>query len=455
MHRALDRAAAATLLATSTILAPAAADDRAGDGCVPGWDFSIGVPGADSGIVGSLLLHDDGGGQALYLGGSFTSVGGVAASRIARFDGTTLTPLGSGLSNAECYALGSFAGDLYAAGYFDLAGGVPGTAKIARWRNGAWESIGAQLELFSNQLWDLTTFDDGSGDALYITGNFQNIGGSGASYVAKYDGSTFSPLGGSIGGNVPLILFTSAAFDDGTGPALYVGGRFTEVGGVPASRIAKWDGKQWSALGSGIAGAGSTVSIMTMAIFDDGSGPALYVGGQSFTSAGGQPANRVARWNGSQWSNVGEGFANGIVWKLAVYDDGSGEALYAFGTFTASGSTPLERMAKWNGTSWEPFGGGASGTVLDAIVLPSDAGQDLLIGGQFTSIAGQTANRLALWEGCGGPGVPGDLNGDGVVNGADLSILLAAWGSSDPLADLNGDGVVNGADLAMLLSDWT
>jgi outer membrane protein assembly factor BamB len=52
----------------------------------------------------------------------------------------------------------------------------------------------------------------------------------------------------------------------------------------------------------------------------------------------------------------------------------------------------------------------------------------------------------------------GDLNGDGVVNGADLGMLLFAWGACDPKspcpADLNGDGVVNGVDLAVLLFNW-
>ena len=41
-------------------------------------------------------------------------------------------------------------------------------------------------------------------------------------------------------------------------------------------------------------------------------------------------------------------------------------------------------MAKWNGTSWESFGCGASGTVLDALVVPSDEGDDLVVVGQFT-----------------------------------------------------------------------
>jgi hypothetical protein len=46
-----------------------------------------------------------------------------------------------------------------------------------------------------------------------------------------------------------------------------------------------------------------------------------------------------------------------------------------------------------------------------------------------------------------------DLNGDGVVNGPDLGILLAAWGGSGP-ADLDQDGIVGGGDLARLLTNW-
>ena len=53
------------------------------------------------------------------------------------------------------------------------------------------------------------------------------------------------------------------------------------------------------------------------------------------------------------------------------------------------------------------------------------------------------------------PLCPADLNGDGVVDAADLAMLLGSWGPCrDCPADLNGDGVVNAADLALLLGSW-
>ncbi|MCA9286721.1 MAG: hypothetical protein KDA22_15970, partial [Phycisphaerales bacterium] len=52
------------------------------------------------------------------------------------------------------------------------------------------------------------------------------------------------------------------------------------------------------------------------------------------------------------------------------------------------------------------------------------------------------------------PFLEGDLDGDGVVGGADLGILLSGWGWPNP-GDLDDNGVVDGADLGILLSLWT
>lgn len=52
---------------------------------------------------------------------------------------------------------------------------------------------------------------------------------------------------------------------------------------------------------------------------------------------------------------------------------------------------------------------------------------------------------------------PADLNGDCVVDGADVALLLSAWGPATGAtgADFNLDGTVSGADLGVLLSQWT
>jgi len=48
----------------------------------------------------------------------------------------------------------------------------------------------------------------------------------------------------------------------------------------------------------------------------------------------------------------------------------------------------------------------------------------------------------------------GDLSGDGVVDGSDLSVVLNAWGSVGTTGDVDGDGVVNASDLAIILNTW-
>jgi len=56
--------------------------------------------------------------------------------------------------------------------------------------------------------------------------------------------------------------------------------------------------------------------------------------------------------------------------------------------------------------------------------------------------------------GVSAPLVPADLNGDGIVGGPDLALMLAAWGVGAGPADLDGDGAVGGSDLAILLAAW-
>jgi len=109
-----------------------------------------------------------------------------------------------------------------------------------------------------------------------------------------------------------------------SGTALYAGGEFTMAGGNAANNVAKWDGTNWSALGSGLSG-----SVRALVIF----GSNLYAGG-SFTFANPVAVNSVARWDGTNWTALGSGINNGgTIYALAV----SGNDLYAGGTLLAAG----------------------------------------------------------------------------------------------------------------------
>src|SRR5262249_13019483 len=146
----------------------------------------------------------------------------------------------------------------------------------------------------------------------------------------------------------------------------YAGGLFytvcttiTCLGESEINYIARWNGGSWVPVGNGL---NDTVTALAA------SGSDLYAAGY-FTQAFGNPTcgsgntavSHIAGWNGSSWSGVGNGL-NDNVYALAV----SGGDLYAGGNFTqicgdaacSPGNTPANRVAKWNGSSWSALGNG-------------------------------------------------------------------------------------------------
>lgn len=412
---------------------------QAGD-CEPTWSNQLGTPGMSSGYVASLAVYE---GQ-LYATGNFASAGGQpGTARIARWNGTTWVGVGGGLQNQYSNVLGVFDGDLYVGGYFDSAGGVPGTAKLARWTGSAWESIGAQLESFLSSIWAFKVFDDGTGPALYIGGNFLDIGGTTIDHIARWDGNTFTEVGGTIVGPNQIVLDLAVYKGE-----LIACGRFATIAGVPAANIARWDGKEWKPLGGGLPG--------TQVICLEVSGDSLYAGG-SFTVGQGSPGMRIARWDGESWHPLGPGL-DATVQDITVFNDGNGERVYAAGNFggTADGSVSMSRIGAWDGVAWSPVGSGADDTVFETFAWTTEDSNQLLFGGNFTQISGLLSNRVASYVGCPlAVDCTGDFTGDGSVDGADLGLLLAAWGPCKGcVEDLNDDGVVDGADLGELLGAW-
>ncbi len=398
--------------------------------CSPNWADGFAPPGANGAVITQAVFDDRRGpGPCLYVGGVFSSAGSVAASNIARWDGYAFSPLGSGLQDSfgcsGAYAMAVYDDGrgggpaLFVGGCIGAAGGVP-VNLIAKWDGAAWSALGSGLTTPNPDVPNvgcMAVYDDGTGPALYVGGYFTAAGGMPVGHIARWDGANWSSVGGGMNTRVNAL----AVYDDrrGGGPALYASGPFTSAGGVPVNGIARWDGHVWSPLGRGVSGPG--FGVLSMIVHDDGGpdGSVLIVGGD-FTAAGGAPASSIAKWNGVAWSTLGAGISgcSGIgcrtdVNALAVFDeDGPGPhppVLYAAGNFTSAGGAPANSIARWDGAAWSPVGDGfedimfgTSGVrslaVFDDGIAGPGHGPSLFAGGDF-AVAGRVgASGIARWD---------------------------------------------------------
>ncbi len=83
-------------------------------------------------------------------------------------------------------------------------------------------------------------------------------------------------------------------------------------------------------------------------------------------------------------------------------------------------------------------------------VLLTDEGDIVFAAGYSGAVSGDGIFRLS----CAASSCPGDIDGDGDVGVLDLTAVILAWGSDDPMADVTGDGVVGFDDLAEIILTW-
>lgn len=204
----------------------------------------------------------------------------------------------------------------------------------------------------------------------------------------------------------PLAGINGSVYDAALRPngELVVGGRFEVANDIFARNVARFDGANWHALGSGVDN--NVFAVVEMPNGD------VVVGGE-FLQAGGAGANRIARWNGTSWSTLGTGL-DGRVAALLVLPNGN---LIAGGAFTTAGGAPANRIARWDGSTWSPLGAGLSGAVGCLALLPNG---NLVAGGSFTQAGGSAAQSVAIWNGTSWAGVPGLGNASTVFDIAPL-----------------------------------
>jgi Domain of unknown function (DUF5122) beta-propeller len=335
--------------------------------CGAGWIAGEGLPGAND-RVNALITMPNG---TTVAGGYFSQIGGSAISRVAAWNGTTWSSLGTGVDgNPRCFTK-LLDGSLIAGGNFTSADGGP-AAYIARWNGASWLPLGTGMDA---SVAAVVTLGDGS---IVAGGAFAFAGGVHTNGVALWNGSSWSAMGSGLGSVLALC-----PLPDG---GVVAGGEFTVSNGSVANCIAKWDGVSWSAMGSGMSGVFPGLAVLSLTLLSDGS----LVAGGSFANAGGVPAANVARWNGTSWSAMGGG-VGGAVNALLPLSDGS---VVAGGTMSGG----LERWVGPGSGTWSYWSGGVFGIggLLSAMALRPDG--SMMVGGSFSNAGGVLINNIAHYS---------------------------------------------------------
>jgi hypothetical protein len=441
-------------------------------------------------------------------GGGLRGAGGDIHFTTGIFDGTSWIPLDDPGSIRDAVVFDDGGGpSLY------IAGDLPLLGNVAKLTPAGWQQAGGGLNTPVNVI---HVWNDGTGDALYAGCDFWASGGTPVSSIAKWDGNNWSALGGPgsglIGGAVFALetlsntLVAGGSFTTpGPGLARWNGSAWTSIGQLGGNKVVQslyritwegiesivvggdfqWQGQQigvgqlsgsgigiWNARSFGFPNTTSTgwdprfnydftlpITVFDAEVYRGGLDPELFIATDGILGP-------LLRWSTSnnRVTLITDSIVtpNTSVRNLAQYDDGSGAKLFVAGDFTVAGNIVARGVVSWDGSSWSPLDIGLNhsnlsvGSVRDLAVFAGPMGPSLYAAGDFETAGVHISTNIARWENPALTPVPqcqGDINGDSVINGADLGSLLGNWGSPG-VADLNNDGTTNGADLGLLLGAW-
>ena len=352
----------------------------------------------------------------IYITGAFTSMNGISANGVARYDGISWSSLGSGLNVSAgnvARAIHCAGGFVYIAGPFNAVGGINSTG-FACWNGSSWSGLNTGGMILGLST-DICTFN---GD-LYVSALASPTGFNGMVKVFRYLSGSLQQIGGNFNSDIYHLRIINNT--------LTAAGNFTQVGSTGVDYIAQWDGIDWVNAGQGLnfvvydiaeangftfaAGdvsmPGSPVNFRHTAVRKNncwkptgngmnGSVEALYTYGSTvfaggrFSEAGGL-AGKIVRWNGSQWDTLSGGMVINKVYDLVVFRD----TLYAGGEFTNPSDLSGHYIIRWNGSTWEPVPGSVNYTVFTL----ESYNNELYVGGDFSSTPSGPAYNIVKYDG--------------------------------------------------------
>lgn len=264
------------------------------------------------------------------------------------------------------------------------------TRLILGYIDGEWSNLGPPdaAGIYTN----IRDIKVGPDRKVYVCGDFLNFDSiAAADYIARYDPvtDTWEALGTpNIGASLNSILKMVFAGNKD----LYVVGDFVDLAGIDgANYIARWDGSNWSAVGSPSTGA----TITDIRAIDYGYRGRIWVGGNFTNLAGIAAADYIAYYDiaANTWNAAGEAGANAAVddiWARKNIDQ-----VYATGAFTAIGSAlTANRIAIRNTDGiWENMGTGLDSSGKRLLHTP----QRVYVAGEFTNAGPISSQGVAYW----------------------------------------------------------
>ena len=350
--------------------------------------------------------------------------------------------------NYEIWSLNSDnSGNLFAAGGFT---NVNGKNYVAKWDGSNWSELGgSNSSTFNNGI--MTVCSDAIGN-VYAAGSFTNANGK--RYVAKWNGSGWSELGGN---NSSTFNSSIKTITIDAGGNVYAAGYFTNANGKYF--VAKWNGSNWSELGGANT---STFNNIIMSIKPDALGN-IYAAGY-FTNTNGK--RYVAKWNGSNWSELGGTNTSTFpanIWSITT--DALGN-VYAGGDFANTNGNFY--IAKWNGVTWSELGGTNSSILYPTgtygiCAITADVNGNIYTTGGFLNA--NSSNYVAKWNGnywseLGGVNsspfgynvnginaltidIGGNVNAAGAFMNTNGNYYVAKWNGNN-WSELGGKLIING-----------
>ncbi len=401
-----------------------------------------------NGTINGIAVDSNGN---IYVGGTFTELDTLPLSRVAMWNGTAWQALGdisaltsNGVDNNVNAVVVDSNDNVYVGGLFvqarNNAGSTVPTSRVAMWNGTTWSALGDPTTVNDNGVNNaVQALALESNNNLLVGGNFTEARTNAStkpltSRFARWNGTMWSAFGDGTVLNNNGVGNPVSAIAVGTNGDIFIGGNFTQARNgpgstVPTARVARWNGSVWSALGdgssvssNGLAGGGvnSIVVASNGDVFIGFASSNLSVRTNGSTSV---PASRVARWNGSAWFALGDptsATTNGVdfdVAKMAMI----GSNLFVGGRFTqarnsGASTVPTAGIAMWNGSTWTALGDGSAlgnngigpnnptPPLGSAITGLGVNGTTLLVGGSFNEARTDSMNileteNLAAWTG--------------------------------------------------------